>query len=84
VRIDPAFCARDEAYAALRAAGIGVNVHYGAVHLNSFYRERFGLGPGLCPRAETACAEILTLPLFPAMTDAAVDRVVVALADLAG
>ena len=60
---------RDRVYAALRAEGIGVNVHYMPVHLHPFYRDRFGTGPGLCPVAERAYSEILTLPLFPAMTD---------------
>jgi len=86
VRIDGTWSQnpRNMAYAALREAGIGVNVHYGAVHLNTYYRERYGYGPGLCPQAEAACEEILTLPLFPAMTNADVDRVVSALAALAG
>ena len=82
VRLAPGAVSRDEAFAALRTAGIGVNVHYGAVHLNTFYRERFGYGPGLCPIAETACQEILTLPLFPAMREADIDRVVGELAKL--
>ena len=53
----------------LRAEGIGVNVHYRPVHLHSFYRRRFGTTPGLCPVAERAYERMLTLPMFPAMTD---------------
>jgi perosamine synthetase len=53
----------------LRSLGIGVNVHYIPVHLHPFYRRRFGTGPGLCPIAEMAYEEILTLPMYPAMTD---------------
>jgi perosamine synthetase len=67
---------RGVVFAALRAEGIGVNVHYVPVHLHPYYRERFGTGPGLCPVAEAAYERILTLPLFPAMTDADVDDVV--------
>jgi len=74
---------RDSAFQALRAAGIGVNVHYIPVHLHPFYRGRFGTGPGLCPVAEEAFGRILSLPMYPGMTDedvetviAAVDRVV--------
>jgi perosamine synthetase len=63
----------------MRTEGIGVNVHYLPVHLHAYYRERFGTGRGLCPAAEAAYDERLTLPLFPAMTDADVDRVVAAL-----
>jgi UDP-4-amino-4,6-dideoxy-N-acetyl-beta-L-altrosamine transaminase len=60
---------RDRVFGTLRDAGIGANVHYVPVHLHPFYRERFGTGPGLCPVAEQAYAEILSLPLFPQMDD---------------
>jgi perosamine synthetase len=66
---------RDQIFSALRAEGIGVNVHYIPVHLHPFYRERFDTRPGLCPNAEAAFEEILTLPLFPTMTDRDVDDV---------
>ncbi len=66
-------------FAALRAEGIGVNVHYLPVHLHPFYQERFGTGPGLCPRAEAAYESILSLPIFPAMTDGDVEDVIQAL-----
>jgi perosamine synthetase len=73
---------RRRAFDHLRAAGIGVNVHYAPVYHHSFYRKRFGYGPGLCPRAEAAYPEILTLPMFPALTDADQDSVVGAVAAL--
>ena len=56
--------------------GIGANVHYKPVHLHSYYRERLGCGPGLCPVAEAAYQRILTLPLYPAMTEQDIRRVV--------
>jgi perosamine synthetase len=64
--------------AALHAEGIGVRVHYPPAHLHSFYRRRFATGPGLCPIAEAAYEEILSLPLFPAMSDRDVEDVVAA------
>jgi perosamine synthetase len=67
---------RGEAFRRLRADGIGANVHYGPVHLLSFYRERFGYGPGLCPQAERMAERILTLPVFPTMSEADVTRVI--------
>jgi len=70
---------RAEVFAALRAEGIGVNVHYVPVHLHSYYRRRFGYGPGLCPQAESAYERLLTLPMFPAMSDEDVADVVAAL-----
>lgn len=60
---------RADVFAALRAEGIGVNVHYVPVHMHPYYQQRFGTGPGLCPNAERAYEEILSLPMFPAMTD---------------
>ncbi len=82
IRIDSpeAGIGRDGVFQALRTAGIGVNVHYIPVHLHPFYRNRFGTGPGLCPAAEAAYGEILSLPMFPALTDGDVDRVVDVLA----
>lgn len=70
---------RGQIFSALRAEGIGANVHYLPVHLHSYYRERFGTGPGLCPRAENAYEEILSLPIFPSMTDADVSDVIEAM-----
>jgi perosamine synthetase len=67
---------RAAVFAALRAEGIGVNVHYIPVHLHPFYRERFGTGPGLCPISEAAYAGILSLPMFPGMSDADVGDVI--------
>jgi perosamine synthetase len=60
---------RSAVFAALRAEGIGANVHYIPVHLHPYYRQRFGTGPGLCPVAEAAYERILSLPIFPAMED---------------
>jgi perosamine synthetase len=67
---------RARVFAALRAEGIGVNVHYLPVHLHPYYRRRFGTGPGLCPVAEAAYQQILSLPIFPGMTDGDRDEVI--------
>jgi perosamine synthetase len=66
---------RNQIFPAMRAERIGVNVHYIPVHLHPFYRERFHTHPGQCPNAEAAYTEIMTLPLFPAMTDHDIDDV---------
>jgi len=65
-------------FKALREAKIGANVHYAPVYLHPFYREKFGHAPGLCPRAEAAYAQILSLPIFPRMSDADTDDVITA------
>ena len=67
---------RAAVFRALRAEGIGVNVHYLPVHLHPYYRNKFGTGKGLCPVAEAAYERILSLPMFPAMTDSDVHDVV--------
>ena len=69
---------RDRVFARLRADGIGANVHYAPVYLHSHYA-KLGYKPGLCPVAEAASRQIITLPMFPAMTEADVRRVVGAL-----
>jgi len=73
---------RQQLFAELRARAIGANVHYKPVHLHSYYRERFHTGPGMCPAAEAAYERILSLPMFPAMTDMDVTRVVEAVETL--
>ena len=66
VRVD---ADRGGVFRSLRENGIGVNVHYIPVHLHPYYRSRFGTGPGLCPVAEDAYEKILSLPMFPGLTD---------------
>jgi perosamine synthetase len=70
---------RGRVFAALRAEGIGANVHYLPVYLHSFYRDRFGTRTGYCPRAESAYEEILSLPIFPGMSDEDANDVIEAL-----
>jgi dTDP-4-amino-4,6-dideoxygalactose transaminase len=65
---------REAAFAALRAAGIGVNVHYIPIHTQPYYR-RLGFSAGDFPAAERYAARTLSLPLFPALTDVQQDRV---------
>ena len=69
---------RTTIYRALRAEGIGVNVHYIPVHLHPYYLVQLGTGSGTCPVAEELYREIVSLPLFPAMSDADVDDVIMA------
>jgi perosamine synthetase len=73
---------RAEAFAVLWEEGIGVNVHYIPVHLHPFYRDRFGTGKGLCPIAEAAYEQILSLPMSAGMTDQNVERVISTMIEL--
>ena len=70
---------RSSVFSALRNKGIGVNVHYIPVHLHPFYRDHFGTASGDCPVAEEAYEQIISLPIFPALSDQEVNSVISAL-----
>ncbi len=55
---------------------VGTQVLYIPVHLQPWYRRTYGYGPGKCPVAEAYYTRALSLPLFPLMTDADVERVI--------
>jgi perosamine synthetase len=63
------YVGRDEVLAALRAEGLGVNVHYIPVHLHPYYQERFGYQGGEYPVAEEAYARLISLPMFHGMSE---------------
>lgn len=70
--------------AQFRAHGVGTNVHYPMpVHAQPAYRGRIALGPAACRATERAAAEVLSLPMFPELTDAQVDQVCAAIRALA-
>jgi perosamine synthetase len=73
---------RTSLFTNLREKGIGVNVHYIPVHLHPFYRGKFHTGTGLCPVAEAAYKQIISLPIFPCMTDIDVENVIVAVLEV--
>ncbi len=77
VEIDGDRCpvSRARVFEVMRAAEIGVNVHYIPIHLQPHYR-RLGFQVGGWPAAEHYYARAISLPLFPDMTDEQQDRVV--------
>lgn len=68
-------------FEALRAAGIGVNLHYIPVHLQPYYRA-LGFAEGYCPEAERYHGEAISLPLYPALSEADQDYIATTLRDL--
>lgn len=66
---------RGEFMQAMKDKNIGTGLHYRAVHLYPYYRQAFGFELGDFPNAEDVCERIVSLPLFPSMTDADHDRV---------
>ncbi|HEX9491219.1 MAG TPA: DegT/DnrJ/EryC1/StrS family aminotransferase, partial [Stellaceae bacterium] len=76
--------ARDRLRAALMQRGIGSNIHYPVpVHLQPAYHGRVSLGPSGLHESERAAGEVLSLPIYPQLGDAAVARVVAALREAA-
>jgi dTDP-4-amino-4,6-dideoxygalactose transaminase len=66
----------------LARRGIGSSVHFIPIHYHPYYREGFGFRHGDFPVAEDAYARIVSLPLYPAMSEADVDRVAEAVRDV--
>jgi UDP-4-amino-4,6-dideoxy-N-acetyl-beta-L-altrosamine transaminase len=72
---------RDDLFAQLRDAGIGVNVHYTPVYLHPYYRQ-LGFAEGLCPNAEAHGREALSLPIYPDLEPSQQDYVITTLTNL--
>ena len=60
---------RDHIFKAMRAENIGVNVHYIPIHYHSYYQDHFGLKKGILPNVEWLYPRLLTIPIFPKMSD---------------
>jgi len=80
--LDAAGMSRDEFMAALRRRNIGTGLHFRAVHTQPYYAEKYPQWLGALPNAEWASERILSLPLFPLMTDDDVRHVVDAIRDV--
>jgi UDP-4-amino-4-deoxy-L-arabinose-oxoglutarate aminotransferase len=72
---------RDSVLDGLSERGVGAAVNYRAVHTLTYYRERFGYARDAFPVAAEIGERTISLPLYPQLTDAEVDRVVTALDD---
>jgi dTDP-4-amino-4,6-dideoxygalactose transaminase len=76
---------RDAMASMLKELGIGTGIHYPVpVHLQPAYLNRVALGPAGCAETEAASREVLSLPMFPELTDEQVARVCTALRQVAG
>lgn len=79
VRLELESLTRDELMAELEQQNIGTGLHFPALHLQSYYRERYSARAGSLPHSERAGLEILSLPLYPLMSEQDQDDVVEAL-----
>ncbi|OYU27787.1 MAG: UDP-4-amino-4,6-dideoxy-N-acetyl-beta-L-altrosamine transaminase [Burkholderiales bacterium PBB2] len=80
---DAAKIERDAFIEAMFAAGIGCSVHYIPLHLQPYWRDRYGLTPEQFPHAQKAYERSFSIPLYTAMSDADVQRVIAAVRRIA-
>lgn len=78
---DDAPIGRDALIERLFAAGIGCSVHYIPLHRQPYWRGRYGLDDAMFPASQRAYERSLSLPIYPAMSDADVERVIDAVRD---
>lgn len=74
---------RDEFMERLKVKNIGTGLHFTAVHLHRYYREKYGLAEGTLPASEWASERVVSLPLFPGMEETDVDDVADAIREVA-
>jgi dTDP-4-amino-4,6-dideoxygalactose transaminase len=75
---------REAFMSAMKTRNIGTGLHYECAHLYSYYRQRFGFQSGQFPHAEHIGERIVSLPLFPSMSDDQQRRVIMTMAELFG
>ena len=76
LNLDSLRLTRNEFVEALREEGIGTSVHFIPLHVHPYYREKFGYQPGDFPNASAAFERIISLPIYPKMTQQDLDRVI--------
>lgn len=72
-----------QVYNALHAGGLLVNVHYIPVYRQPYY-EQIGFKAGYCPQAEQYYSEAISIPMYPALTEAQQNKVIIALSEVLG
>ena len=73
---------RGEFITALKDEGIGTSVHFIPLHLHPYYREAFGYKPEDFPTATRVFERIISLPIYPAMSEQSVQRVIAAVTEV--
>ncbi len=73
---------RDAFIEQMYARGIGCSVHYIPLHLQPYWRDRYGLRPEQFPHSQKAYERMLSIPLYTAMSDADVQRVISAVREI--
>jgi UDP-4-amino-4,6-dideoxy-N-acetyl-beta-L-altrosamine transaminase len=83
LKLDKLKTSRKEVYTALQQKGIGINVHYIPVYYHPYYKQ-MGYKKGLCPNAERLYERIITIPLYPKMSDEDIEYVIDAVKETVG
>jgi len=74
---------RDRFISELKQRGIGTSVHFIPLHLHPFYQKRFGYRPSDLPNAEAQYRRVISLPIYPTMSDAEIKAVITAVSEVA-
>ena len=69
---------------AIQAEGVGIGVHFRAVHLHPYYEQTFGFARGMFPNAEYYSDRTISLPLHPRLSEGDVDDVIAAVRKVVG
>ena len=72
-----------QVYEAIFSAGILVNLHYIPVYRQPYY-EQMGFSAGYCPQAEQYYSEVITIPMYPGLTETQQDQVVTVIREVLG
>ncbi|MBK5227703.1 MAG: DegT/DnrJ/EryC1/StrS aminotransferase family protein, partial [Actinobacteria bacterium] len=75
---------RDDVVRALLAEGIGAGLYYRPIHLFTYFRDRYGTKDGMLPVTESLGERIVTLPLYPLLSDADLEDVAAAIRKVLG
>lgn len=82
LRLDCLLCDRAAVIEELKSAGIGTSVHWIPLHMHPYYQRQYGYRAEDYPVAQRASQEIISLPIYPAMTDEMIERVTLTLGDV--
>jgi dTDP-4-amino-4,6-dideoxygalactose transaminase len=82
LRLEQLSIGRNEFEAELRKRKVGTSVNFIPIHYHAFYREGFGFHKGDFPVTEDAFERLISLPMYPGLTDADIDRVVGAVEEI--
>ncbi len=73
---------RDVILGEIQKKGIGVGVHFQSLHLQPFFKQHYNYKKGMFPQAEYFSDRVISLPLYPKMTDEDVTRVIETVLDV--